>query len=148
MPQKKQPLKKSAAPNIKKTGDITPIRQKILGIIRDNGRPIGAYALLDEYKKDHPRAAPPTIYRALDYLLDQHLIHKIEKLNAYVACHHHHGDHDPAVQILVCTRCGKTSETDATEIGKNADKVAKKMGFVVEQSILEIIGHCETCEPS
>jgi Fur family zinc uptake transcriptional regulator len=105
---------------------------------------------LDEYKKDHVNAAPPTIYRALDYLMDRHLIHKIEKLNAYVACDHdhHHDDHTEAVQILVCTRCGKTRETDATELNKSTAQLAKKLGFVVEQSILEIIGHCKICQSS
>ncbi|TAH33782.1 MAG: transcriptional repressor [Alphaproteobacteria bacterium] len=141
---------KTKKTNTLPANDLTPIRKKVLHIIRGYNRPIGAYALLDEYKKDHPNAAPPTIYRALEYLMDQHLIHKIEKLNAYVACghDHNHGNHTEAVQILVCTKCGKTRETDATELNKSTAKLAKKLGFVVEQSILEVIGHCKNCQSS
>ncbi len=130
-------------PSHNKALGLTPARQEILQILQSFVKPLGAYAVLNEYKKRHPNAAPPTIYRALDFLTQQHLVHKIESLNAYVACNH---NHESTVQFLVCTECGKTHETEAMDIGKNADKLAKKMGFVVKQTVLEIIGHCERCQ--
>ena len=122
---------------------LTAAQNKILQIIRNSTKPIGAYKVLDQYKKHYPKAAPPTIYRALDFLNKANLAHKIEKLNAYIACDH---AHDTAVQFLVCTKCGKTREVDAAELGKNSEKLAKQVDFIVEQTILEIIGHCQTCE--
>jgi Fur family zinc uptake transcriptional regulator len=122
---------------------LSPARRQILDMIRQSPTPIGAYAILDLYKKNHPTAAPPTIYRALEYLCKNNWVHRIEKLNAYIACDHahHHGN----VQFLICSRCGVTREIQATDIGKTTKNLANKVGFIVEQTIVEIIGHCKDC---
>lgn len=126
-----------------KTPALTASRQTVLDMIRHSKKPIGAYAILEKLKKTQPNAAPPTVYRALEYLVKNHLAHRIEKLNAYVACDH---AHDHAAQFLVCTGCGATHEIDATDLRKTTDKIAKKLGFTVEQTIVEMLGHCRKCD--
>lgn len=122
---------------------LTGARGAVLDMVRKSPKPIGAYALLEQYKKTFPNAAPPTIYRALEYLCKNHWIHRIEKLNAYIACErgHHHDD----VQFLICRICGVAHEISATEILKTTHKLANSIGFVPENTIVEVIGHCKDC---
>lgn len=141
------PLRKSTpAPRRKNNGSaLTESRQIVLDIVQKSKKPIGAYAVLERFKDSHPNAAPPTIYRALDYLTKSNLVHRIEKLNAYVACCEQ--AHDHRVQFLVCTSCGKTREIDATDLIKSTEKLAEELGFTIKQSIVELIGHCQNCDP-
>lgn len=122
---------------------LTPIRAQVLEIIQASKKPVGAYAVLAAYKKNHPKAAPPTIYRALEFLLARHKIHRIEKLNAFVACDHDHGGD---AQFLICEDCGDTSEVSAEPIIAAAAKLAKRHDFQMRHSTVEITGRCADCQ--
>ena len=121
---------------------LTPVRAEILAIIRASKKPLGAYAVLAAYKKRHANAAPPTIYRALEYLLAQHAIHRIEKLNAFVACDHDHGGD---AQFLICDDCGATTEAAAKPLVTAAQKLAAQHNFHMRHSTVEITGLCAAC---
>ncbi len=117
-------------------------RDEVMEIVKSSQKPIGAYTILEKFKKKHPNAAPLTIYRALEYLQKNHLVHRIEKLNAYVACCYGHGC---AAQFLVCSTCGTATEIEMQAFDNQIGKVARQYGFKVEQSILELVGTCSTC---
>src|ERR1700723_3579732 len=88
---------------------FTELRRSVLNLILEADGPLTAYQLLDRLKETRKSAVPPTIYRALDFLIEQGLIHKIERLNAFISCTE--GDHDHhAVQFLICGRCGTVAE--------------------------------------
>ncbi len=117
-------------------------RDEVMEIVKSSQKPLGAYIILEKFKKKHPNAAPPTIYRALEYLQKNNLVHRIEKLNAYVACCHGHGC---AAQFLVCSACGTATEIEMHAFDGQIGKVARQYGFKVEQSILELVGTCSAC---
>ena len=122
---------------------LTPIRRRILEIVLSSHKPIGAYEILAIYKKQVGRAAPPTIYRALDFLVGQGLAHHIKTLNAYFGC----GDpgHDRARHFLICADCGRAAELSETALPPNLETKAKKMGFAIHDHAIEIIGRCAAC---
>ena len=114
-------------------------------------RPAGAYELLDRLRVQHKGAAPPTVYRALDFLLEQGLIHKVERLSAFVGCVHGLGrEHEAegyhhAVQFLICGQCGQVTELSDKEIGDALVRAAQASGFAVLGSTVEIDGICTNC---
>ncbi|GAN53179.1 regulator protein [Tanticharoenia sakaeratensis NBRC 103193] len=129
---------------------LTDIRRLVLGLILQSSTPVGAYDLLDRLRDQHRGAAPPTVYRALDFLADQGLIHRIERLAAFVGCGHmlecDHGGHcGHRAQFLICKRCGATQELEDRRIGEALSDAAARAGFAVEQSTIEIEGICAAC---
>ena len=90
---------------------LTPIRANALRLIADAGRPLKAYELLDRMKATHGAAAPPTVYRALDFLLENGFIHKLSSINAFVGCHHPGGEAH-AVPFLICDSCHSATELE------------------------------------
>lgn len=125
---------------------LTPIRAKVYNLISKSTKPKGAYALLEQLKKNNPGAAPPTVYRALDYLVEKGLVHRVEKLNAYVACHYPYAKADETAQFLICTKCGTTEEIEHRSLGKKVLQEAEEKGFIVNQTILEMVGICADCQ--
>ena len=98
---------------------LTELRRHVLGLVLDSDRPAGAYDMLERLRPGRKGAAPPTIYRALEFLLDQGLIHKVERLSAYVGCVHGMEDgHAHNAQFLICTGCGRVEELDDHAIGR------------------------------
>ena len=95
---------------------FTPIRRQVLQALLSSHRPLGAYEVIDELAKSMPRPAPITVYRALDFLMANGLVHRIESRNAYLACAH---DHDAAavVAFLICERCGSVGEIPGSPRG-------------------------------
>ena len=93
---------------------LTVLRRDVLGLILDAGRPVGAYDLLEQLRSRRGPAAPPTVYRALGFLQDQGLVHRIERLSAFVGCiaSHDHAVHHHAAQFLICRTCGAVQEMD------------------------------------
>ena len=91
---------------------FTPIRRQVLEALLSSHRPLGAYEVIDELAKSMPRPAPITVYRALDFLMENGLVHRIESRNAFLACAH---DHDTAAMVafLICERCGSVGEIPA-----------------------------------
>ena len=123
---------------------LTPLRANALRLIADAGRPLKAYDLLDQMKATHEAAAPPTVYRALDFLLEHGFIHKLSSINAYVGCHHP-GAAQHAVPFLICNRCQSATELEDEHIVEALDARARATGFVPQAQTLEVHGLCAAC---
>ena len=130
---------------------LTPIRAKVLGLIAAQGKPIKAYDLLDRIRADKlddedsaGSAAPPTVYRALDFLLANGFIHKLESVNAFVACHHP-STAQHSVPFLICDRCHSAVELEDERIVALLDEKARALGFVPQAQTLEVHGLCARC---
>ncbi|MGF1547009.1 MAG: transcriptional repressor [Thiotrichales bacterium] len=123
---------------------LTPQRRAVLELICRKGRPIGAYEVLDELRRAAPRTAPIVVYRALDFLLEQGLIHKLESLHAYVGCLH--PNHSHAGQFLICSRCGGVTELVDEGIAERIHAAAAAVGFHPLQPVIEVSGVCAQCE--
>ena len=123
---------------------LTPLRANALRLIADAGRPVKAYDLLDQMKATHEAAAPPTVYRALDFLLEHGFIHKLSSINAYVGCHHP-GSAQHAVPFLICDRCQSATELEDERIVELLDARARATGFVPQAQTLEVHGLCANC---
>jgi len=132
---------------------LTPLRREALRLVLEAEAPIGAYALLDQLKASRAKAAPPTVYRALDFLLEQGLIHRLERLNAFMGCaealdghgHHHDHAHDHPHQFLICRGCGATREISDHGVAEAISAAAAKAGFSAARSTVEIEGYCGKC---
>lgn len=128
---------------------LTPLRRQVLELVLDSDAPVGAYALLDRLKASRPGAAPPTVYRALDFLLEHGLIHKVERLNAYIGCsdagHGHAHGHGHPHQFLICRRCGATAEIMDHAVAHAIAAAAARIGFVASEATVEIEGLCARC---
>ena len=125
---------------------LTSIRRQVLGLVLESRRPAGAYELLDRLRPNHKGAAPQTVYRALDFLLEHGLIHKVERLAAFVACVHGiEEEHRHAVQFLICRQCGHVQELSDKEIGGAMARAARESGFTVLGSTVEADGICADC---
>ncbi len=122
---------------------LTELRRQVLELVLRAEQPVGAYALLDQLKANRAGAAPPTIYRALDFLLEHGLIHRIERLNAFVGCAS--AGHAHTHQFLICKTCGTTQELHdhATETALAA--AAGKRGFLPAKMTVEMEGVCADC---
>ena len=122
---------------------LTPIRRRVLELVWASHEPVKAYDILDILRSERDSAAPPTVYRALEFLLGEGLVHKIESLNAYVGC----GEpgHADAGQFLICADCGEVAELDDLELAKLIQQKAQQMGFAIEEQVVEIKGSCAEC---
>lgn len=124
---------------------MTALRRQVLALVLETGRPTSAYDLLDRLRAHHKGAAPPTVYRALDFLLEQGLIHKMERLSAYIGCVHAHETPHPSAQFLICRQCGRVVELEDAAIGAALDAAASRLGFRAHGSTIEIEGICAAC---
>jgi Fur family transcriptional regulator, zinc uptake regulator len=122
---------------------LTPTRRRVLEMVLAADGPVKAYDLLDQLKAEQPRAAPPTIYRALDFLLDNHFIHRLETLNAFVSCFHPNHKHQG--QFLICERCEGVTEIHDDDIEHLLRAAAQKHEFKPSRQVLEIYGFCRDC---
>ena len=124
---------------------FTPIRRQVLRALLSSHRPLGAYEVIDELAKAMPRPAPITVYRALDFLMENGLVHRIESRNAYLACAH---DHDAAAMVafLICDRCGSVGEIPAATVAQSLSAAARATGFAPKLSVVEITGTCAHCQ--
>lgn len=122
---------------------LTPIRQRVLELVWQSHEPVKAYDILDELKRTKSSSAPPTVYRALDFLLEEGLVHKIESLNAYVGCGNPEDVHKG--QFFICHGCGAVAELDDDDIRDVLQKKAKRFGFKINDEMVEIKGLCQEC---
>lgn len=122
---------------------LTAQRQRVLELVWSGHKPVGAYELLEQLRAEGANGAPPTVYRALDFLREQGLVHRIESLNAFIGCSHPAVDHGG--QFLVCTRCGEVAELDDAGIAAAMDVAADRLGFAPERRVVEVSGQCERC---
>jgi Fur family zinc uptake transcriptional regulator len=122
---------------------LTPLRAQVLGLIAAAGKPVKAYDLLDSMKTQNGSSAPPTVYRALDFLLEQGFIHRLASVNAFVGCHHPQARH--SVPFLICDNCQAAIELEDERIPRLLDSQAKSLGFVPRAQTLEVHGLCASC---
>lgn len=135
-----------------KSARLTPLRRQVLGLILDAPQPTGAYDLLDRLRATRDGAAPPTVYRALEFLLENGLIHKLERLSAFVGCiahddpaHASHDDYAHAAQFLICRGCGRVTEIEDHELAHALEDAANRLGFTVGKATIEAEGRCAAC---
>lgn len=123
---------------------LTGLRRQVLELVWESHGPIGAYDLLDRLRGLRGGAAPPTVYRALDFLMEQGLVHRIARLNAFVGCDHPDAPHQG--QFLICTDCGTAAELNEPDIATAIDRRAASLGFRVDQRTVEVTGLCPRCQ--
>ncbi len=123
---------------------LTDLRLQVLGLIWQNHKPLGAYTLMEMLSKANTRrVAPPTVYRALDFLLEQGLIHRINVLNAFIGCPSPGTRHQS--YFLICRACNLAIEMDEPKLGQKILELANAAGFTVESQALEVSGLCAKC---
>lgn len=128
---------------VQKNLRLTPIREQVLGLIAEQIKPIKAYDLLEKMRAEVGANAPPTVYRALDFLLEHGFIHKLASINAFVACHHPSIEH--SVPFLICDSCQSAIELEDESIAENLNQKAKALGFKTRAQVLEVHGICKQC---
>ena len=122
------------------------MQTEILSILRDSKSPHSAYTLLDRLQETYPKIAPPTVYRALAALVERGQIHRLESLNAYVACQSE--AHRQASVLSICEDCGIVEETFEPDIFSRLSAALRKSGFSAQRHIIEVNGICASCGPS
>jgi Fur family transcriptional regulator, zinc uptake regulator len=122
---------------------FTPVRKRVLEILLEKHTALGAYDILDILTAEGLGSQPPTVYRALDFLVHNGLAHRIERLNAYTACSHLDHDHAPA--FLFCRICRTVAETDTGSAEGQIGSLAKQTGFTIERIVIEAEGLCSAC---
>ncbi len=127
----------------KRNSRLTSRRLQVLEILLQSHQPMGAYEILACLNQTQKRQAiaPPIVYRALEFLLDEGLAHRIESKNAYISCAS--PGHQRAAQFLICSGCEKVAELENLEPELLSD--AARLGFTVDSSVIEITGHCADC---
>ncbi|MEL7344170.1 MAG: Fur family transcriptional regulator [Pseudomonadota bacterium] len=124
---------------------LTPVRRRTLELLHEGGRAKGAYDLLEMLKPEGLGKTPVSVYRALDFLVEHGFAHKIEGLNAFVACGHTHAGHDHAPAFLVCRDCRRVDEAHLAPQDTGVGGAALKAGFTVERIVVEALGLCADC---
>lgn len=122
---------------------FTPVRRRVLEILLDRHRAMGAYEILDILAADGLGSQPPVAYRALDFLVQNGFAHRIERLNAYTACAHPEEDHVPA--FLICRNCKAVAEAGTELEQGRLGKAAAEAGFTIERIVVEAEGLCPGC---
>jgi Fur family zinc uptake transcriptional regulator len=123
---------------------LTAIRRQVLAVLLGRHEPLGAYEIMDRLALKGSRPAPITVYRALEFLRQNGLAHRIESRNAFVACVHNHAEADLVV-FLICERCGAVGEASSTEVASTLRSAARAAGFTPKSPVLEITGVCTHC---
>ena len=122
---------------------FTPARRRALEILLEQHRAMGAYEVLDVLRADGLGSQPPVAYRALDFLVKHGFAHRIERLNAFIACAHPGSDHSPA--FLICRSCDAVAEGPADPEKGLLGKAARDAGFQIERTVVEAVGVCPNC---
>jgi Fur family transcriptional regulator, zinc uptake regulator len=122
---------------------LTELRRRVLGLILAAEGPLTAYQLLDRLKETKRGAVPPTIYRALDFLMERRLIHKLERLNAFIPCAEN--GHEHPAQFLICRQCGTVAEIEDHAATQALEQAAERQGFHPRDAVIEIEGTCAAC---
>ena len=123
---------------------LTALRRRVLELVWQSHRPLGAYDILAVLsEQDGRRAAPPTVYRALDFLLENGLVHRIASLNAFIGCIH--PEHPHQGQFLICRSCHTAIELEQPSIAEAIEAAAHNVGFAVEGQTVEVVGLCTPC---
>ena len=122
---------------------LTEQRKTVLELLCASDKPLSAYELLERMRGVVKNPAPPTVYRALDFLLEQGLVHKLESLHAFVGCSH--PDHPHASQFLICDDCGEVAEVEDPTVSSSLKAAGKAKGFRTKRPVVELLGTCAQC---
>ncbi|MEM1188365.1 MAG: Fur family transcriptional regulator [Pseudomonadota bacterium] len=124
---------------------LTALRQRVLELLWESSRPLGAYALIEALKSEQDRpVGPPTVYRALDFLTSEGFASKIESRNAYVACAHPERAHHCI--FFICNECGQSVEMEDQRVEQLlAEDGARRLGFRMTRPVVEVAGTCRDC---
>lgn len=122
---------------------FTELRKRILIMIWREHKAVKAYDLLDQLANEGGSAKPPTVYRALDFLMEEGLVHKIESLNAYIGCPHA-GNHHVS-QFLICDACEVVEEVTSPELSQAVVYASQQADFKIQRQTLELHGTCKAC---
>lgn len=117
--------------------------ERVLELLHASDKPLVAYDILEKLRH-HGVKAPPTVYRALDALVRRGLAHRVESLNAYVACHTHH-THEKASHFAVCRACGGTTEIHNHQLIHLLEEISNQLNFKTDNAVLELLGTCAAC---
>lgn len=124
---------------------LTPIRRQVLEALLSSHKPLGAYEIMDRTATDGVRPAPITVYRALDFLMEQGFVHRIESRNAFIACGQEHQAGDPVV-FLICEKCGAVGEAPSKAVADTLKSASRAAGFTPHAHVIEIGGICAHCK--
>ncbi|MCQ9617485.1 transcriptional repressor [Paenalcaligenes niemegkensis] len=122
---------------------LTPIRREVLELLLRQQRSLKAYELLELFRQDQPGAAPPTVYRALEFLTDEGLIHRLDAVNAWTACADAAGH--PHDLLIVCTNCGAVAELSAPSLSAQLAACVEQAGFTLSGLETELQALCKKC---
>lgn len=139
----KETLKRAEAVAFDRGARLTPVRRRALEILLEAHRAMGAYEVLDRLSEEGFGKQPPVAYRALEFLVENGLAHRIRRLNAFAACMHPGEAHAPV--FLICTVCNSVLEAAADPVRAALEVAAKAHGFVIERANVEAVGRCPSC---
>jgi len=123
---------------------LTAARAGVVAIIAEHAAPLGAYAIIEALaKREGKPIAPPTVYRALDFLIDKGFLHRIESRNVFAPCAHF--DHAHRAILLSCETCGRSVEIEDESVGVAIDRAAETEGFLPKRGVIEVAGLCADC---
>jgi Fur family transcriptional regulator, zinc uptake regulator len=125
---------------------LTEQRRQILELLAQSPKPLGAYDLLEQIQKSSPkRQAPVVVYRALDFLAQAQLIHRLESRNAFIICPHRHTQ-DETIVFMICEHCGRVDEAASDMVQNSIEQLAKQRSFQLKSKVIELVGLCLTCK--
>ncbi len=123
---------------------LTPVRRRVLEILLESHRAMGAYEVLDRLAAEGFGNQPPVAYRALEFLVENGLAHRVRRLNAFAACMHPGEAHAPV--FLICRACDAVAEAPGGPVRAALDAGAEALGFTVERASIEAVGLCPACK--
>lgn len=122
---------------------LTAQRRTVLRLLCASDKPLSAYEILERMRTGNRQPAPPTVYRALDFLLAQGLVHKLESLHAFIGCAH--PEHPHCSQFLICTDCGTVNEVEDSGLAHSLQAAEQNQGFRTRRPVVELLGTCSQC---
>lgn len=122
---------------------LTHIRREVLSLVWQSHVPIGAYDILAKLNEGGGKTAPMAVYRALEFLMEQGLVHRLASLNAYIGCAHMDDEH--AAQFLICKKCGTAAELENAPLTRALNQAVTERGFTMDSQVVEISGLCPHC---
>ena len=122
---------------------LTPVRRRTLEILLEEHRAMGAYEVLDRLAGEGFGRQPPVVYRALEFLVEHGMAHRVQRLNAFAACAPPGHSHQPA--FLICDGCNSIAEAPAEQVLRALSSVAGQSGFTISAVSLEAVGRCAAC---
>ncbi len=123
---------------------LTPLRHRVLEIVAQSHKAIGAYDIIERIGENEKRPAPITIYRVLDFLTEHGFVHRLSSLNAFVTCSHLDLDHEP--NFLICEECGAIGELATGVAEETLKQEAQNAGFEAKRAMIEVLGRCPSCQ--